>query len=100
MIMLCDARQDVLALEFVENIDDVMYALSRRGFFGKTLKRASYQTHAYDPLPGDVSTHTFAKWMKRFVRLVYFFNGALMLFGLTVRRCMLCQLESVHSKSV
>ncbi|KAL9187447.1 hypothetical protein ACHAXT_001550 [Thalassiosira profunda] len=76
------AKHFLLSVEFVENIDDVLYALSRRGFFGKTLKRASYETHAYDP-PGDSRTQTFAKWFKRFVRFVYFGNGVLMLFGLT-----------------
>ena len=36
---------DVLALEFVENIDDTTFALAKRGFFGRRLLFATNQKH-------------------------------------------------------
>jgi hypothetical protein len=73
---------DVLALQFVENIDDVVFALCKRGFFGRNLRRASNQEHAFAP-PGH-HTHRFSKWMARFIRLVYCINAALMISGIVV----------------
>ena len=56
---------DVLALEFVEKLDDILFMLLKRGFFGKTLRLASYQKHKYQA-PGDVArSNKFNKWMKR-----------------------------------
>ena len=75
---------DVLALEFVEKLDDILFMLLKRGFFGKTLRLASYQKHKYQA-PGDVSKSIrFHKWMKRAVKFIYFFNGFIMLLGLTI----------------
>lgn len=73
---------DVLALQFVENIDDVVYALCKRGFFGRKLRKASSKEHAFAP-PGR-HTHRFALWMARFIRLVYCINAALMIFGISI----------------
>ena len=36
---------DVLALEFVENIDDTTFALAKRGFFGRRMLFATNQKH-------------------------------------------------------
>lgn len=33
-----DIFMDMLALEFVENVDDIIYELCKRGFFGKNLR--------------------------------------------------------------
>eukprot|EP00577_Skeletonema_sp_RCC1716_P005244 CAMPEP_0113387154 /NCGR_PEP_ID=MMETSP0013_2-20120614/8386_1 /TAXON_ID=2843 ORGANISM="Skeletonema costatum, Strain 1716" /NCGR_SAMPLE_ID=MMETSP0013_2 /ASSEMBLY_ACC=CAM_ASM_000158 /LENGTH=769 /DNA_ID=CAMNT_0000270033 /DNA_START=12 /DNA_END=2318 /DNA_ORIENTATION=+ /assembly_acc=CAM_ASM_000158 len=73
---------DVLALQFVENIDDVVFALCKRGFFGRKLRQASNKEHAFDP-PGR-NTHRFSLWMTRFIRLVYCMNAALMLSGISI----------------
>ena len=73
---------DVLARSFVENIDDVVYALCKRGFFGKKLRRASSKEHSFDP-PAE-HTHKFSIFMKRFIRFVYFVNIALMMFGVSI----------------
>mmetsp|Transcript_21523 Transcript_21523/g.45518 ORF Transcript_21523/g.45518 Transcript_21523/m.45518 type:complete len:402 (+) Transcript_21523:104-1309(+) len=74
---------DVLALEFIERMDDVIYALSKRGFFGKTLRVAAYATYKYEAR-GVARSNKFAGHMKLFVKLVYFLNGALMIVGLTI----------------
>ena len=73
---------DVLALEFVENIDDVIYALAKRGFFGKRLRRAAHKTHSFEAT-GDAKTSVFARRAARFVGFVYFCNAGLMIFGMT-----------------
>ena len=73
---------DVLALQFVENIDDVVFALCKRGFFGRKNRTASNKEHYFDPPGGNA--HTFALWMTRFIRLVYCCNAALMLFGISI----------------
>lgn len=73
---------DVLALQFVENVDDVVYALCKRGFFGRKLRVASNKEHSFDP-PGR-HTHRFTLWMTRFIRFVYCVNAALMIFGISV----------------
>jgi len=73
---------DVLALQFVENIDDVVFALCKRGFFGRKLRQASNKEHSFDP-PGR-NTHRFSLWMTRFIRLVYCMNAALMLSGISI----------------
>merc|ERR1719203_1969357 len=36
---------DILALEFVENIDDISFALAKRGFFGKILMVSANRKH-------------------------------------------------------
>lgn len=36
---------DVLALEFVESIDDILYNLFKRGFFGQQLRVATNNTY-------------------------------------------------------
>jgi len=73
---------DVLALEFVEKLDDILHSLLKRGFFGKYLRVSAYQVHAFDA-PGDSGSTKFAKYAKRFVRSVYFANGLVMLAALT-----------------
>ena len=52
---------DVLALEFVEKLDDILYALLKRGFFGKHLRVVSYAEHSYDAPRDDASTNRFAR---------------------------------------
>ena len=42
---------DVLALEFVENIDDTTFALAKRGFFGRSLLFATNQKYTLQ-MPG------------------------------------------------
>ncbi|KAL7552484.1 hypothetical protein ACHAWF_015731 [Thalassiosira exigua] len=80
---------DVLALEFVENIDDIIFALAKRGFFGRKLRAAAYVSHKYEA-PGvlraslGTRTYMFSVWMKRCITMVYFFNAAVMLLGLSI----------------
>uniref|UniRef100_A0A7R9ZJ37 Uncharacterized protein n=1 Tax=Pseudictyota dubia TaxID=2749911 RepID=A0A7R9ZJ37_9STRA len=74
---------DVLALEFVERMDDVIFQLSKRGLFGKKLRIAAYEKHVFEA-PGDAKTEGCARWMKRLTGTVYFLNTALMIAGLTI----------------
>ncbi|KAL7531293.1 hypothetical protein ACHAXR_003958, partial [Thalassiosira sp. AJA248-18] len=62
---------DVLALQFVENIDDVIFALSKRGFFGRTLRQATNNTYYIE---SSQEKHAFRRWTKRIIRFVYIFN--------------------------
>jgi hypothetical protein len=64
---------NVLALEFVENIDDAIFALSRRGFFGRPLMMATRLRFIKTQSLSTASVRT-----KRFIRFIYFFN---MCFG-------------------
>ena len=99
----------VLALEFVEKLDDALYLLLKKGFFGKRLRTASYTSHSYLP-PGDETTNNFSKryaaillpyyalWpflsyrfhdvnyprVRTFIRVAYFFNAIVMLVGVSI----------------
>mmetsp|Transcript_22209 Transcript_22209/g.45394 ORF Transcript_22209/g.45394 Transcript_22209/m.45394 type:complete len:708 (+) Transcript_22209:228-2351(+) len=79
---------DVLALEFVETIDDVIFGLSKRGFFGRGLKIATHRTHFLVKASTSEATTKMKErlmlWANRFIRLVYLFNGGLMIAGLVV----------------
>ena len=72
---------DVLALEFVENVDDVVFELSKRGFFGRSLRKATKRKHYFED--SGKRTHALKKWVKRFIRFVYCFNAGAMIGGLT-----------------
>jgi len=74
---------DVLALEFVESIDDVIFELCKRGFFGRVLRNACTRDHHITIFPSNENM-TFKKWTFRFIRFVYFLNASLMIIGLVV----------------
>mmetsp|Transcript_16833 Transcript_16833/g.27649 ORF Transcript_16833/g.27649 Transcript_16833/m.27649 type:complete len:517 (+) Transcript_16833:850-2400(+) len=61
---------DVLALEFVESIDDVVFQLCRRGFFSRRLKIAANQNHAIQ-CSSSSGTRRLRKWSNRIIRFVY-----------------------------
>ncbi|KAL7478407.1 hypothetical protein ACHAW6_004170 [Cyclotella cf. meneghiniana] len=74
---------DVLALEFVESIDDVVFALCKRGFFGHILKSAT--VHEYKFLcKKSNDQEKFELFLNRFIRLIYSLNICLMVAGLSV----------------
>jgi hypothetical protein len=73
---------DVLALEFVESIDDVIFELCRRGFFSRRLKLAANQEHAINCSSGS-SSRGVRKWSKRIIRFVYFSTIVVMCVGLS-----------------
>lgn len=62
---------DVLALEFLENIDDIIFELSKRGFFGRKLRVATNRSHC---IKGSKESRAFRRWTKRFIRFIYIFN--------------------------
>ena len=61
---------NVLALEFVENIDDAIFALSRRGFFGRPLLMATRPRfiETAKPLRGQLPSSVQTK---RCIRVIY-----------------------------
>jgi len=73
---------DILALEFVESIDDVIYELCRRGFFSRRLKVAANRENVLK----CSSSHTarrIRRWSQRFIRAFYFSCAIAMLAGLS-----------------
>jgi hypothetical protein len=71
------------ALEFVESIDDVVFELAKRGFFGHILKDAANQSHEFSYKKGS-QNKKYKLWINRFVRLMYFFNAGVMITLLCV----------------
>jgi len=71
------------ALEFVENIDDVIYVLCRRGFFSRRLKIAANQDNVIQ-CSSTASARRIRKWSKRVIRVVYFSVMFVMCAGLSV----------------
>jgi hypothetical protein len=71
------------ALEFVESIDDVLFELFKRGFFGRTLKRASESGGEFVTKKSNQQSN-FKKWVNRFIRLVYFLNAVVMVVLLAI----------------
>mmetsp|Transcript_20385 Transcript_20385/g.58971 ORF Transcript_20385/g.58971 Transcript_20385/m.58971 type:complete len:591 (-) Transcript_20385:139-1911(-) len=64
---------DVLALQFVENVDDVVYGLCKRGFFGRVLRIATNNTHIIRCSSSNQG-RAVRRWSKRLIRFVYFAN--------------------------
>lgn len=75
-----DVFFDVLALEFVENIDNVLFGLSKRGFFGRSLRLA---TNDMPSIQTNRHSYSLRRRAKRFIRFIYVFNICLGLGGLT-----------------
>jgi len=73
---------DVLALGFVESIDDHSFALAKRGFFGKTMLIATSKQIHLD-ITGERGMSS-GNWVHRFARIFYFCNALAMLSGLVV----------------
>ena len=71
------------ALEFVESIDDVVYALCKRGFFGHILKSATGHGCKFLCKKSN-DQEKFELFLNRFIRLIYFLNICLMIAGLSV----------------
>ena len=72
-----------LALEFVESIDDVVFGLCKRGFFGHVLRDAT-QSKVRIICRKDHEQKKFKLWVNRFIRMIYFVNMGLLLIGLTM----------------
>ena len=62
---------NVLALEFVENIDTVIFALSRRGFFGRTLRKVADRPRF---IVTGRETYLLRRYTKRLIRITYAIN--------------------------
>jgi hypothetical protein len=68
---------NVLALEFVENIDDAIFALSRRGFFGRPLLKATRPRfiETAKPLRGQLPSSVQTM---RCIRVIYGLSASFM----------------------
>jgi len=94
---------DLLALEFVENIDDISYALAKRGFFGRSMLIATNESYNLEVQPSPhremrrASTASINERRLTFsgliasnnrvnhiVRSVYFLNATILLVGLSI----------------
>ncbi len=74
---------DMIALEFVESIDDVIFELCRRGFFSRRLKVAANQENVIQCSKSQ-GARRIRKWSKRIIRVMYFSTAIVMLCGLSV----------------
>jgi len=91
---------DVLALEFVENIDDTAYALGKRGFFGRAILMAANQKQDLEisgerGMTGVTESASERRLsfsgliasnnrVNHLVRFVYFLNATIVLVGLGI----------------
>jgi hypothetical protein len=73
---------DLLALEFVENIDNMAYALGKRGFFGMTIMLSTRKCRQKIGVSGRGVAS--GEWPYRVARLVYFVNAALIVIGMAI----------------
>jgi hypothetical protein len=62
---------NVLALEFVENIDTVIFALSRRGFCGHTLRKVADRPRF---IVTGRETYLLRRYTKRLIKITYAIN--------------------------
>ena len=77
-----DIFYDVLALQFLQQVDDIVFHLARRDVFGKRMKKASTRTcfeAEFEKLP-----YSRRKKMTIFVKVLYIVNLIAMLVGLTI----------------
>lgn len=74
---------DMVALEFVESIDDVIFELCRRGFFSRSLKVAANQNNVIQ-CSSSLGARRIRKWSTRFIRAIYFSTAIVMLCGLSI----------------
>lgn len=66
---------NILALSFVESIDDIIYELAKRGFLGRPLMRACKPVSMnIDAESSDGKLNSVAMWSNRLVRLFFTFN--------------------------
>lgn len=74
---------DMIALEFIESIDDVIFELCRRGFFSRRLKVAANQKNVIQ-CSKSLGARRIRKLSKRLVRAMYFSTAIVMLCGLSI----------------
>jgi len=66
---------NILALQFVESIDDIIYDLAKRGFLGRAVETACKPVSiVVDETSSDGKLTFTALWSRRIVRIFYTFN--------------------------
>lgn len=73
---------DVLALQFLQQVDDISFNLARRDVFGKRMKIAS--TRSWFQAEFEKLPYSRRKKMSIFVKVLYVFNLCVMMTGLTI----------------
>lgn len=71
---------DMVALEFVESIDDICFELCRRGFFSRRLKEASNQDFVLHCSP---DARKLRRRFNRFIKLMFFSSMIVLTVGLS-----------------
>jgi hypothetical protein len=68
---------NILALQFVEGIDDIVFELAKRGFLGRPLMKACEPlSMEVDAESSDGKLNSTAIWSNRVVRFFFVFNIA------------------------
>jgi hypothetical protein len=66
---------NILALQFVEGIDDIIYELAKRGFLGRAIMSACEpKCMEVDAKSSDGKLNSVAVWSNRIVRFFFTFN--------------------------
>jgi hypothetical protein len=66
---------NILALQFVESIDDIVYELAKRGFLGRNLLKACEPvTMEVDTELNDGKLNSTSVWSNRVVRFFFSIN--------------------------
>jgi hypothetical protein len=66
---------NILALSFVESIDDIVYELAKRGFIGHAIMNACEPVSMLvDEKTSNGKLTSTAIWARRVIRIFYFFN--------------------------
>lgn len=74
---------DVLALQFVESIDDVAYSLAQRGFYGSGIMKVCQKKHNLQTVNNDKGISSNSK-AHHFARFIYYMNAVVLIAGLVV----------------
>ena len=71
---------DVLALQFIQQLDDIGYTICRMDVFGKRLRRATMTPYFDDEIENHENERLGVKWrMRVFLKGLYFVNLAVFL---------------------
>jgi len=74
---------DVLALQFLESIDDVAFNLGKRGFWGTAIMDATQKSNSIQAADNERGIASLS-WSHILARVVYYFNAIALLLGLVI----------------
>lgn len=73
----------MIALEFVQKFDDIVFNLGMKGFFGRRVKIACLTEHCLECSTSKKSER-LSKWIVRLIKMTYFLTAASMIVGLSL----------------